>query len=100
DALLDARPDIQAKVDIAIARPAEIISMLDGVVREADYQPRRFEGSLLSIFRPSATEERDLVNTYLDSSSGETKARLLQAIRSLYSRSDTAQILEVRDHEH
>src|SRR5690606_5178378 len=61
DALLDARPDIQAKVDIAIARPAEIISMLDGVVREADYQPRRFEGSLLSIFRPSATEERDLV---------------------------------------
>src|SRR5690606_5522946 len=34
------------------------------------------------------------------SSSGETKARLLQAIGSFYSHSDTAQILEPRDLEH
>lgn len=80
--LLDQAAEIEECLELTVVRPSTLVAEFDELVNGSAYQPRRFEGSRLSLQPADPRAELRLAEAYLDFASGEKKAPFVNILRS------------------
>ncbi len=96
--LLDAATAIEEALAISVVRPSVIITRFDEIINSAAYQPRRFEGSLLSLRPAEASGENRLIENYLDFAASEKRGPFVRVLREALA-SSPGSVQEILDGE-
>lgn len=97
EAVLKWREEIDREFGVKVLRPSELIATIDRAGNEADYEPARFESSLMRVARPSQLDESVHVSPFLRTDLGEKKYELRRAITGLLSSARTARLQQISD---
>ncbi|MDO8961074.1 MAG: GNAT family N-acetyltransferase [Methylophilus sp.] len=85
DAILDKCNEVYEEFGIPILRPSDLITEIDTLYRESEYQPARLAGTLYAISRVQSQSEGILVGLFQNDVEGEKQSNLKENLRKLLS---------------
>ena len=85
DAVLGKSNEVYEEFGIPILRPSDLITEIDALYRESEYQPARLAGTLYAISRVQSQSEALLVGLFQNDAEGEKQSNLKENLRKLLS---------------
>lgn len=85
EALLERSDSIYTEFGISVLRPSDLITEIDSLCREQEYQPARLAGTLFKLNRVQSKQEDILAKTFQNKSNGEKQSKLKEILRELLS---------------
>lgn len=82
---------------IEVLRPSDLILTFDEVVRASDYAPERLGGCTLHTRKPGADQLSGVIDTFLNTGTGESKSEWSEIVRSAAVESERARVVLVSD---
>jgi predicted nucleic acid-binding protein/ribosomal protein S18 acetylase RimI-like enzyme len=97
--LLDHADEIYEKTLVSVVRPADLVTRIDALLREAHYQRERLAGTTLTASREESIDEDLLANCFQASIDGEKKHMFLTRLRKLRADPENSGYSIIRDQE-
>lgn len=99
DAVLDKSNAVYEEFGIPILRPSDLVTEIDALYRESEYQPARLSGTLYGIVRVQSKSENRLVEQFQNHAEGERQSALKDNLRKLLSSPRDIECYEALDQQ-
>lgn len=83
--LLSRAEEFYKTAGLSVIRPSDLILRFDEIRRESEYQPGRLAGSLSKTRRFQSVEDREVIETFLLQSAGESRETFRNKLRGIVS---------------
>lgn len=100
DAVLKKSNMVYEEFGIPVLRPSDLVTEIDALYRESEYQPARLAGTLYEITRVHSKSESLLAELFQNHADGEKQNQLKDCLRKLLASPHENECYVAFDHQH